>query len=110
MKRLKDYAAKVKIEKEDERKTVKELEGEFTRLADAEAALGVLQTHVQGIPRVPARSLVAAEKVQALIDARADLEKRTSEGKTALMWAYQRGHDQCARALIEANADLHKHD
>ena len=42
---------------------------------------------------------------RALLEAKADLEKQTAKGWTALILSCQNGHDLCARALLEAGAD-----
>ena len=42
------------------------------------------------------------------INAKADVQKTTSKGHMALILACQKGHDQCALALINAKADPEK--
>jgi uncharacterized protein len=42
--------------------------------------------------------------VRALLEAKADPEKQTLKGNTALIFAAQNGHDLCARALLENEA------
>jgi ankyrin repeat protein len=41
-----------------------------------------------------------------LIKAKADLEKQTKIGNTALIFACQSGHEQCALELIKAKANV----
>ena len=43
---------------------------------------------------------------RALIEAKADLEKQSKIGNTALIIACQNGHEPCARALIEAGSEI----
>ena len=47
---------------------------------------------------------------RALIEAKADLEKQTAKGSTALILAAQNGHEQVARAMIEGKANLEVQD
>ena len=41
-----------------------------------------------------------------MIDAGAAVDMVDNEGRTALMWACNRGHHECAQALIDAQANL----
>ena len=46
----------------------------------------------------------------ALIEAKADLEKQSAKGNTALILSCQNGHERVARALLVAKADPNKAD
>ena len=48
------------------------------------------------------------QAARAPIEAKADLEAQQNEGWTALMYSAQNGHEQVARALLEAGADRSK--
>jgi ankyrin repeat protein len=42
--------------------------------------------------------------LRVLLEAKADPNKATSDGETALMFAAQNGHELCLRVLLEAGA------
>jgi len=50
------------------------------------------------------------ETVRALIDAKADLEAKDKDGRTALWFAADKGQTQCVRLLIAAGAEVDARD
>ena len=61
-------------------------------------------------PLSKAAELGAADVIEALLDASADMEAADSNGKTPLMWAGQSGSSEAVKALLEAGADIAKRD
>ena len=62
--------------------------------------------------RVQARSRAACGGVDAPLTlscrhAQANVEAASNDGRTALMFSAQGGHDACVRQLLEAKADVH---
>ena len=45
---------------------------------------------------------------RALLEAKANVNHQSNDGRTALMQASKNGHDLCARALLEAGSDPNK--
>ncbi|CAE7287923.1 ANK1 [Symbiodinium sp. CCMP2592] len=51
-----------------------------------------------------------AKMTALLLESRSPPDERDGAGWTAFHWAIRRGHDDCARALREGGADIHRQD
>jgi len=74
------------------------------------AALGyviaITSANAQGGTLIAASMRGDLPRVRVLLDARADLNARNSDGATALIIASQNGHADVVRALLAAKADV----